>query len=254
MTATPYSIVITTFDRRFEPFLMPLITSIKALRPKVEIMVMANGPAKDVFDSTYRSKLLQFLSTQEACFPTVFPNFQALAKLWNRGVLSATNDRVLILNDDISITLNPSGDDFFKLLEHMLVQQPETFKINGSFSHFVVSKAELMKVGFFDERLLGIGEEDGDFAWRYHETYRKEIPSVEIAGIENIQSKVADEGFTKGVGHYSQFNREFIKNQKYQEVLIGGHKGMFDKRSKKKLEDEKQYPYEEFYLKNRHKL
>lgn len=233
---------------------MPLVQFIKTFRPEVEIMVMVNGPAKGTFNMAYRSKLLQFLSAQANCFPTIFPNFQALAKLWNRGVLSATSDRVLILNDDITITPNLSGSDFFSLLEQALTQKPDTFKINGSFSHFVISKAELMKVGFFDERLLGIGEEDGDFAWRYHETFRKEIPSVEIAGIENIQSKVADEGFTKGVGHYSQFNREFIKNQKYQEVLIGGHKGMFDKRSKKKLEDEKQYPYEEFYLKNRHKL
>ncbi len=253
MPATPYSIVITTFDQRFEPFLVPLIESIKVLRPAVEILVMVNGPVKSSFDAAYRAKLLQFLSAQENCFPTIFPNFQALAKLWNRGALTATNDRVLILNDDLSIDTKATPD-FFTVLETALESQTHAFKINGSFSHFVTSKTELIDVGFFDERLLGIGEEDGDFVWRYHETYGREISSIEIPGIGNIQSQLADEGFTKGIGHYSQFNRDFIKNKKYQEVLIGGHKSMFDKRSKKILPDEKQYPYEKFYLENIHKL
>jgi hypothetical protein len=252
MTINPYSIVITTFDQRFESFLAPLIQSIKALRPEMEILAMVNGPAKGAFDATYRSKLLQFLSSQENCFPTIFPNFQALAKLWNRGALTSTNERVLILNDDLSI--ESSSPDFFTLFEKALEESPHTFKINGSFSHFVTSKTELINVGFFDERLLGIGEEDGDFSWRYHETYDREIASIDIPGISNIQSTLADEGFAKGIGHYSQFNRDFIKNQKYQEVLLGGYKGMFDKRSKKRIADELQYPYEKFYLKHRDKL
>lgn len=253
MNLKPYSIVITTFDQRFELFLAPLIGSIKALRPQIEIIVMVNGPAKGSFDGAYRSKLLGFLASQANCFPTLFPNFQALSKLWNRGALTATNQRILMLNDDLAInSIEPSN--FFDHLESALGNQPHAFKINSSFSHFVASKEELIKVGFFDERLLGIGEEDGDFVWRYHETYGREIPSIDIPGIGNIQSKVADEGFTKGIGHYSKFNRDFIKNQKYQEVLVGGYKGMFDKRSKKRLSDEKQYPYENFYLDNIHKL
>lgn len=253
MTTRPYSIVITTFEQRFDAFLLPLLHSIKALRPQAEIIVMVNGPAKGAFSPEYRSKVLQFLASQENCFPTVFPNFQALAKLWNRGALTASNNHLLILNDDllIDVTLNP---DFFTQLELALENELNAFKINGSFSHFVISKEELIRVGFFDERLLGIGEEDGDFVWRYHEVYAKEIPSINISGISNIQSKLADEGFAKGVGHYSKFNRDFIKNQKYQEALIGGYKGMFDKRSKKKLEDKNQYPYEAFYLQNRDKL
>jgi hypothetical protein len=139
-------------------------------------------------------------------------------------------------------------------LEETLKTEAKTFKINGSFSHFLLNKEELIDVGFFDERLLGIGEEDGDFTWRYFTTYGQEILSINLPGITNIQSSLADSGFAKGIGHYAKFNRDFIKNDKYQEVLLGGHKGMFDKRSKKKLADEVQYPYERFYLKNRHKL
>jgi hypothetical protein len=248
-----YSIVITTFDQRFDPFLKPLVSTIRALRPAIEVMVMVNGPSKGHFDPIYRSSLLQFLATQENCYPTLFPNFQALAKLWNRGALTATNNRVLVLNDDLDIDCT-SQPNFFETFEKVLETEHRTFKINGSFSHFCLSKKELMNVGFFDERLLGIGEEDGDFAWRYHETYDTEIASIEISGIHNIQSTLADNGYSKGIGHYSIFNRDFIKNQKYQEVFLGGYKGMFDKRSIKKLADEAQYPYESFYLSNRDKL
>ncbi len=248
-----YSIVITTFDQRFDPFLKPLISSIKTLRPAIEVLVMVNGPANAHFDPVYRSAILQFLAMQEKCFPTLFPNFQALAKLWNRGAITATNNHVLVLNDDLEIdcSLHPN---FFDAFEKVLETENRTFKINGSFSHFCLNKEELIDVGFFDERLLGIGEEDGDFTWRYFATYGQNISSINLPGITNVQSSLADSGFVKGIRHYAKFNRDFIKNDKYQEVLFGGYKGMFDKRSKKKLADEVQYPYERFYLKNRHKL
>jgi hypothetical protein len=42
----PYSIVITTFDQRFEPFLKPLISQIQSERPSIEIIVMINGLCK----------------------------------------------------------------------------------------------------------------------------------------------------------------------------------------------------------------
>ena len=253
MTKHTYSIVITTFDQRFDDFLVPLINSIKVLRSEIEVIIMINGPAKDSFNQEYRTKILQFLGSQPNCFPTIFPNFQALAKLWNRGALAASNDKILILNDDLFIdtALTPN---FFQELELAIDQNIHAFKINGSFSHFFLIKDVLIDVGFFDERLLGIGEEDGDFTWRYFAAYGQDITSIDLPGITNIQSPIADGGFVKGIGHYAKFNREFIKNDKYQEVLFGGYKGMFDKRSKKKLADEVQYPYERFYLKNRHKL
>jgi hypothetical protein len=104
----------------------------------------------------------------------------------------------------------------------------------------------LIEVGFFDERLLGIGEEDGDFAWRYYKKFGKEISSVNIPYVENIQSDIADPGFNKGIRIYSKFNREFILNTKYKRSIFG-HKSMFDYKVDQKLEDLSQYPYENFY-------
>ena len=249
-----YSIVITTFDKRFEAFFKPLLLSIKQLRPNVEVIVMVNGPAKAEFDSAFRSSVLELMASTQTVYPTMFPNFQSLAKLWNRGVLTSSNDRVLILNDDLGIDPHVENS-FFDQFEAVLNSIPnKTFTINGSFSHFVVSKEELTKVGFFDERLLGLGEEDWDLYWRYHETFDNEIPSFEIGNIDNVHSDITDGGYTKGIRTASKFNRDFIKTKKYQDIWFGGYKGMFDKRVKKILPDENQYPYENFYQANKDSL
>jgi hypothetical protein len=248
-----YSIVITTFDKRFEEFLVPLVKSIKAQRPVVEIIVTANGSCRADFNEGYRRELLAFLATQANCFPIVFPTFQSLAKMWNRGILNASYEQALVLNDDLHITTGLEHG-FFDALEASLIANKGTFKINGSFSHFVISKEDLIAVGFFDERLLGLGEEDGDFYWRFHEKLGREILSIDLPHIDNVCSDIADSGYTKGIRTAAKFNRDYIKTVKYKEVLIGGYRGMFDRRVKKLVSDEKQYPYETFYRENKDKV
>jgi hypothetical protein len=253
MALSAYSVVVTTFDKRFDAFLVPLIAEIKAQRPDVEVIVTVNGPGKGEFESKYRTNVLAFCAEHAKVYPTVFPNFQSLAKMWNRGALTASNRRVLVLNDDLYLGRNTQGC-FFDALEQALLNQVGTFKINGSFSHFVLDKQELMEVGFFDERLLGLGEEDGDFYWRYYQRYQRDIPTIEIDLIDNVQSDLADDGYTKGIRTASQFNRDFIQKNKYKPTLLGGYRGMFDQKVKQVLEDEKQYPYEQFYQDNKIKL
>ena len=243
-----YSVVITTFDKRFEGYLVPLVASIKRLRPHVEIIVMVNGPCNAPFDQVFRQRILSYLADYSEIYPTIFPNFQSLAKLWNRGILTATNDFSLVLNDDLEI-----HDRFFDLFESELRNTTSSFRINDSFSHYLINKMELIKVGFFDERLLGLGEEDGDFFWRYLERYKRDIPSVSISGIDNIQSPLADPGYIKGIRTASKFNRDFVLNEKYEKSVFG-HKGMFDYRVRKRMDDLVQYPYEEYYLKNRDRV
>jgi hypothetical protein len=253
MALTGYSVLVTTFDKRFDAFFVPLITEIKAQRPDVEVIATVNGPSKGEFESKYRANVLAFCAEHAKVYPTIFPNFQSLAKMWNRGALTASNKRVLVLNDDLYLRRNTQGC-FFDALEQALFDQIGTFKINGSFSHFMLDKQELMEVGFFDERLLGLGEEDGDFYWRYHQRYKRDIPSIEIDLIENVQSDLADDGYTKGIRTASQFNRDFIQKKKYKPTLLGGYRGMFDQKVKQMLEDEKQYPYEQFYVENKIRL
>lgn len=249
----PYSVVITTFDKRFDAFLVPLLAQIKVQRPNIEVIVMINGPVKGAFDETYRSNILSYISRFPKVFPTVFPSFQSLAKLWNRGALTASHNRALILNDDLELGAE-NGACFFDHLEAALNDHLGTFKINGSFSHFILNKQELIDVGFFDERLLGLGEEDGDFYWRFYKKYKKEIPSADMGLINNVQSDLADDGYVKGIRTASKFNRDFIQNQKYKTTLFGGYRGMFDKRVNQVLEDATQYPYESFYLTHKSRL
>ena len=248
-----FSIVITTFDKRFDAFLKPLIKQIKEQKPKIEVIVMINGPILEKFNENYRNDILAFLSEYEAVYPSIFPKFQSLAKIWNRGILNATHEYSLVLNDDVVLQKN-TNTSFLDGVQELLSINQTTFTINGSFSHFVISKTELMEVGFFDERLLGLGEEDGDFFWRYHENYKHEILNIEIPLIENVHSDLRDEGYKKGIRTASLFNREFILKQKYQSVMLGGYRGMFDKKVKKILPDQEQYPYESFYLNNIDKL
>jgi predicted glycosyltransferase involved in capsule biosynthesis len=173
--------------------------------------------------------------------------------MWNRGALTAIGSRSLVLNDDIKV-MQAQGTSFFDNLERALSEQEGSFRINGSFSHFILDKSELIEVGFFDERLLGLGEEDGDFFWRYHQRYQREIPNSELGLIENVQSDLADDGYTKGIRTAAKFNRDFMQNAKYKPTLLGGYRGMFDQRVKQVLEDQQQYPYERYYLDNKSKL
>jgi hypothetical protein len=237
-----YSIVIATFDLRFKSHFVPLMEDIREGRTLPhEVIVMVNGPLHSHFDQEFRKQILSFLSSYENVYPSVFPNFQSLSKLWNRGILTARNEMVLVLNDDVRIK-----PGFFLALEKEITSCSRTFRINGSFSHYVAFKPELIEVGFFDERLLGVGEEDGDFAWRYHKRYGREISSVTIPFIDNVQSDIADPGLRKGIRKYSRFNREFIYDKKYKKSIFG-HRSMFDYKVTQQLEDLPQYPYENFY-------
>jgi hypothetical protein len=244
-----YSIVITTFEERFDAYLKPLLLQIKKVNRDIEIIVTVNGPYNREFEEIYRRDVLMFMSGIPKCFPIIFTNFQSLAKMWNRGILNSTCNKVLVLNDDLIL-----GNSFFSNLESVLMDKKETFQINGSFSHFVINKLDLIAVGFFDERLLGLGEEDGDFYWRYQQHFRKVIASIDIPDIENVHSDIRDMGYTKGIRTASKFNRDFIKQKKYRDVLIGGYKGMFDHKVTKIIPDATQYPYEEFYLLKKHEL
>jgi hypothetical protein len=245
-----YSVVITTFDKRFDAFLVPLLAQIKEQRPNIEVIITVNGPAKGVFDEAYRSNILAYAARFPNVFPTLFPEFQSLAKLWNRGALTSSCNRTLVLNDDLELKTE-NGICFFDHLEDALLKQSGTFTINGSFSHFILDKRQLIEVGFFDERLLGLGEEDGDFYWRFYKKYKSEIPNLDMGLVDNVHSDLADDGYVKGIRTASKFNRDFIKNKKYKTTLFGGYRGMFDTKVNQILEDEKQYPYETFYLENK---
>jgi hypothetical protein len=45
--------------------------------------------------------------------------------------------------------------------------------MNKSWSHFLISRQEIDELGYFDKRILGLGEEGGNMTWRYIRQYKR---------------------------------------------------------------------------------
>ena len=244
-----YSIGITTYQHRFTQWLKPLVQQIKLFRPNVEIHISVNGEHKKEFDEDYRRELLHFASTQQNVFVSMYPTFRSLSKLWNNLMINSANHKVLLLNDDISIT----DESFFTILESVPF---ELFKINGSWSHAMFDRRVVDDIGWFDERYLGIGEEDGDFEWRYgNKTQGRSIPSVSLPGIINhVDSKNCLQGINVVNGKYSKFNLEFAFNKKYKESATGKNYGIMNRVLECVSPTPPLHTTESFYWENKNKL
>lgn len=225
-----YSVVIVTFKNRFEKYFKPLIVEIKKQRPEVEVIIQCNGDYQEQFDENYRKDILLFLSEYSNTFIQMYVDFNSLSKLWNRGIQMSSNDKCLVLNDDITIK-----NGFFDFIDNKVSDIKEYSKINSIFSHFLISRDFLKKYNWFDERFLGIGWEDwdlrnkitpGNFNTSLIESFHSEDKNPQ-------QKNVSSSG-----GKYYKFNHEF-----YNEKWIN-----------KKIKEEIQYPYYDFEKENKFKL
>jgi len=242
------SIGITTFVDRFERYFVPLLSGIKDYAPENEVIVAINGEHNQEFNQVYRKRILEFLAVQDKVYPLIFPRFRGLSKLWNSIIINATNDYILLVNDDIAI----NNSDFMEVICSALRRNKgRSFLINKSWSHFVVNRAEIDELGYFDERLLGIGEEDGDMTWRYIHRFGKEPASFKLKGFLNYAEETANTYRPVNIkchsgSKYSLFNRQFMFTQKYQPDPKG-IKGMFDEPVAMINPGPEQYPNERFY-------
>ncbi len=248
------TIGITTFEARFDQYFVPLLKRIREYTDN-EIVLAVNGENSRQFGAEYRRNLLNCIADYENVYPIFYPRFRGLSKLWNSIVIHATHDHILMLNDDIMIE-NP---DFMKDVSDILNRNDgRTFLINRSWSHFLVNRVELDALGYFDERLLGIGEEDGDMSWRYIKQYGEPIANFKIKGFQNyaeesVRSYKPVNIQTHSGTKYSLFNKKFIHEEKYSPVAEG-IKGMFETAVEMKDPGERQYPYERFFWLRRDEL
>lgn len=240
-----YTISITTFSLRFN-MLEKLISQIRQFTDK-EVTICINGELDEKFNEDYRKKMLQLCLRYECIFPIFFTEMRGLSKMWNTLITLSSQENILVLNDDLEIT---SGEIFERLSN--LNDDITLMKINNSFSHFVINRKILNKVGWFDERLLGFGEEDGDIIYRFLEKGIN-IQNLHVSGIINIVSDIR-QNVKSGVGKYSLFNREFAFNEKYKKTDTFGIVGMFGEPHQKIIDDINIYPYEIFYWENKSKL
>ena len=248
------SVGITTFEARFDRYFVPLLKRIREYTDN-EIVVAINGENNRPFSEEYRTNILRCIAEYKNVYPIFFPQFRGLSKLWNTLAIHATHDHVLMLNDDIMIESTGFMKDICNAINR---NEGKSFLINRSWSHFLINRNELDALGYFDERLLGIGEEDGDMTWRYIKQFGETISSYKIKGFENfaeetVRSYKPTNIQTHSGTKYSLFNRKFIHEEKYSPVDVG-IQGMFDTAVIMKDPGEKQYPHEYFFRLRRGEL
>lgn len=246
-----YSIGITTYEHRFEKYLKPLISKIKEMRPEIEILVSVNGENNKQFNEEYRTEVLSFLSGMKNTFVTTYPTYRGLGKLWNNLLANSSNHLVLLLNDDVTIT----GDTFFKEVELLLSRGISFFKINQSWSHAMVDRRVVDDIGWFDERYLSIGEEDGDFEWRYGQRFNTPLCNTLVPHIVNhVDHDNCLLGMEKVNGKYSKFNLDFAFGTKYRVDPEGKNYGIMNRSVICDSPTPPQHTAERFYWEHKEEL
>lgn len=251
------TIGITTFSKRFS-YLENIISQIRKFTD-YDILIAVNGDYKEDFNDDYRKNVLNLCLNYNNVYPIFFTEQRGLSKLWNTLIIHSKTNWNLLMNEDIEI----ENDDIFNVFKHdPIFSEPDLIRINGSFSHFFIHKKRIDELGYFDERLLGFGEEDGDITYRYLKMYKKYFIDRSSGGIKNLVIYDRDENIKPGVWKYSLFNRVFAGFLNDDSIDIdkkyifdeNGIKGMFDFPVKSNLQNIKQYPYESFFNKNKIKL
>lgn len=214
-----YSIGIVTYINRYEEFFVPLVKQLERVFPDVEKNYVLNGFYDQGRQQKYLAGAKKFLAGTSASSVIAYDEHQSLAKCWNRLVINSQADRILIMNDDVRISR------LFRWMLEPQVGRFDTAVINGSWSHFVITKDVIRKIGWFDERLAGVGFEDADYGLRLalaagqSQMPRSYLHSLFCLGIKNIVVRDADPGWKKisGVssGKYAKINRAVL-HQKWQ--------------------------------------
>lgn len=244
------SIGIVTFKQRKE-MIKDLLQKVRSSVPDyADIILAINGNNDEEMTEEYRQEMLDLIKQYKNVYPIFCPEFKSLAKLWNTIVIFSKTEYNLILCDDVAF----ENKNAYKLIQDYIENSKEEFfKINNEFSHFVCTKSIMHKLGYFDERLCGFGEEDGDIIHRFIKMFKRNMVSINIP---NVYNKAAYHLKNDKIETFQQnkprFNREFVK------LVYKDHPngicGMNPTPVIKTIEDYQQYPYEEFVWKNKHNI
>ena len=232
------SIGITTFRNRFDD-VSSQIRSIRTYDKNINILLAVTSNYNEKMPESYRKGILSLCSKYDNIYPLMFPGYTGLAKMWNNLIIHSTTSHIFVMNDDITFN-NPMALNELR----MHIQKKEIFEVNWGFGTYVISKELASKIGFFDERFIAYGEEDGDFMRRYKEKYNKEIEKVPVANINNrIQNRLK---------HSYDTSMDSV-------IADGGAKPKINiEVAKKKLQENwdelNQYPSEKFILENSHNI
>lgn len=217
-STSEYSIGIVTYVARFESFLIPLIKQMTNVFPDKEIICIVNGHHDELLQINYLRQVTAFLNQFPNVHYITHEKHQPLAKCFNWIAMLSFAPRMLILNDDVSLNLL-----FRREFEKTLIKNNSFFVINYSWSHFLISKDFIKEIGWFEERLLGTGQEDGDYHIRIVEK-GKEVTKMVCHGITNHVAPQDNAGWANisekastGTGKTAAINDEFLY-KKYPNV------------------------------------
>lgn len=241
-TVTTRAIVITTFSERFFSDCIPLIKKLRSAQIELPIYVVVNADFGGHFNSQLRTDFLKALSNFRGCFPICSGRPLGMAALWNLGIRQSGADSNMILSDDLSVDENLVGEClnelFFRAERDCLVL------LNDSFGHFAVNARCIETVGWFDERFLGFGQEDGDYVWRYEEHFGRPVPRIQRSGLSNRGSSSGYDVIEAAASTRSSlFNSEFLF-AKYEFGAHGSHAGSFSQSAIRRIPETDPYPIE----------
>jgi len=242
------TIGIVTFKERLE-LLKQMINQLMSLIgiDNVDLIIVVNGNNEEEMPNDYRREILTIANNHDNIYPIICPEFKSLAKLWNTITIFSKTDYNIILTDDLFI-----GNEFSLniILDYINSTGSQFFTINNQFSHFVVTKSILHELGYFDERFIAFGEEDGDMVHRHIEKFGERMPDLHITNFYNMaRYDLSSSKVETHTDNKPRFNREFA-NIKYKQDPNGVY-GMSPTPITRVLDDYQQYPYEEFFMKNK---
>ncbi len=247
-----FDIGITTFSLRLD-LVSDMVRKIREYGIENNIFICINGEKDGEFNEEYRKNILTLCRDHKNVYPIFFVEMRGLSKMWNTLLIHSVKDDVFLLSDDVVF----SSPDMFHSVSHH-IETNDYFgisKINGTFAHVVVNKKFIDEMGYFDERLLGFGEEDGDITYRTISKTGRDVYHFQVGGSNHLVSEIRHEHVKRGVGKYSFFNRNFMFNEKYKcGDSVSKISGMFGVDCDPILPDVKLYPYESFFMENKNKL
>jgi len=230
-----YSVGITTYYARFNDWFKPLVLEILKQRPEVEIIVAINGEHNLPFKEDYRKKMLEFITPHPNIFPIFYPRFRSIPRTTNLNLQFASNDTVLLLQDDI--ILKPGFFDEYEALD-----RSNLFYINRGPAAWNINRKEFEKLNWLDERFLSIGHEDQHFAAKYELINHKTIPNNEMKTVFLDGIIIENEPRLANQRKCRQFGRYAAWDEEVRDKAFGN---LFGK---------DQYPLEPFYWRNKDKL
>jgi hypothetical protein len=187
-----FTIGIVTYIVRF-PMFKVVLKRVRKAFPHTRIVVAVNGYYKPDRQRHYLAQMKSYLSGFSNVDLVAHEEPQGLCKLWNELILASQTEKIFILNDDIDV-----ASHFGAHFRTSGILDKDMAIINSSWSHFLISKRTVSKVGWFDERLFGIGGEDWDYEARLAFA-GLELENVAMKGILNLSIYTTDFSFGENV-------------------------------------------------------